>query len=359
MGDCVGNGSAGGDPELGTGGAGGDPELAMGVQVGQDREVAAGGWGGSGEGLGVPWGPRPCPCPGRNLEEKRLLWRLLDVPGAPGQGGEAGARSGGSGQGRSWTPAAQPDPVCVPGRLRAALCQLGAAVWAQQAQPGGSAVQQRGQYPVGRGAGAGQRRVPHVAGQEEVCHWYGCGGAWGRCVPFPTALRGGCRVLCPSTVTSGYPEAVPRGAQGPVPALWGAKAGEGSLPCCLGGALGSPLCSPWPWGPEVPFPGCTESLPHSSGCTGSLFRGAWGPCPAPHGLRLPEVPSQAAQDPFPAPHDPEVYEVPSLPPPRTLGSAQPGEGVVPGCHAAVPLLCAHPGSSSSPFSSAGIYLAGS
>lgn len=29
------------------------------------------------------------PCPGRNLEEKRLLWKLLDVPGAPGQGGEA------------------------------------------------------------------------------------------------------------------------------------------------------------------------------------------------------------------------------------------------------------------------------
>lgn len=38
-------------------------------------------WGSGGVGMSL--------CPRRNLEEKRLLWRLLDVPGAPGQGGEA------------------------------------------------------------------------------------------------------------------------------------------------------------------------------------------------------------------------------------------------------------------------------
>ncbi|XP_066061527.1 F-BAR domain only protein 1 isoform X4 [Chamaea fasciata] len=56
------------------------------------------------------------------------------------------------------------------GRLRAALGQLGAAGGAQQAQPRGRAVQQRGQHLVGGGGGAGGRRVPHVAGQEEVRH---------------------------------------------------------------------------------------------------------------------------------------------------------------------------------------------
>ncbi|NXV65356.1 FCHO1 protein, partial [Molothrus ater] len=63
-----------------------------------------------------------------NLEEKRLLWKLLDIPGAPGQGGEAGpALLGGRGAG-----APRPDPPPTPalsppgcGRLSASWEPLG------------------------------------------------------------------------------------------------------------------------------------------------------------------------------------------------------------------------------------------
>lgn len=84
------------------------------------------------------------PRPRRNLEEKRLLWKLLDVPSAPGQGGEAPSTPAALTLcvwGQGWDPHLCAPPPHLP-RLRAALSQLAAALWAQQAQPGGSTVQQ-------------------------------------------------------------------------------------------------------------------------------------------------------------------------------------------------------------------------
>lgn len=182
-----------------------------------------------------------CPCPGRNLEEKRLLWKLLDVPSAPGQGGEAvplrGHRAGLQGPGSA--PTDPPKPSAVPPRLWPALGQLGAPRRSQQAQPRGGPVQQRGQHAVGRRGGAGERRVPHVAGQEEVCYRYGRGS---RGVPSPLPIPCGPRVLF-------------------------AKEGAGSLLCSSGcqGPLphGAGGPHPVPCGPgvsEVPFLGCIKSL---------------------------------------------------------------------------------------------------
>ncbi|CAM9765473.1 unnamed protein product [Bubo scandiacus] len=73
------------------------------------------------------------------------------------------------------------------GRLRPALGQLGAAQRAQQAQPRGGPVQQRGQHVVGCRGGAGERWVPHVAGQEEVCYRDLPGGVLSHLPPDPAS----------------------------------------------------------------------------------------------------------------------------------------------------------------------------
>ncbi|XP_063657422.1 F-BAR domain only protein 1 isoform X3 [Pan troglodytes] len=60
---------------------------------------------------------------------------------------------------------------CVRGRrFWPPLCQLGAALRAQHTQPRGCTVHQRGDHSVGRGLGTGGQRLPHVAGEEEVCY---------------------------------------------------------------------------------------------------------------------------------------------------------------------------------------------
>lgn len=240
-----------------------------------------------------------CPCPGRNLEEKRLLWKLLDVPSAPGQGGEAvplrGHQAGQQGPGSA--PADPPNPSAVPPRLWPALGQLGAPRRAQQAQPGGRPVQQRGQHAVRRRGGAGERRVPHVAGQEEVCYRYGWGG---------------------------------HGVRGPLPI----PSGPGGLFSKVG--AGSLLCS--------------------VGCRASLLRGAGSPLPVPRGPGVSEVPFLGCMKSLP-----RVHGVPSLPPqpyspltgrcpPAQGGCRQPSLGPARSCgHSAMTVLVLgmHPASSQS------------
>lgn len=114
--------------------------------------------------------PSVAPC--RNLEEKRLLWRLLDVPSTQGQGGERGG--GGRpflSRGQGGGGAAPPSPSSLPAlRLRPPPGQLGALGRPQQAHPGGRPVHQRGQHSLGGRRGAGGQRLPDVAGEEEICH---------------------------------------------------------------------------------------------------------------------------------------------------------------------------------------------
>lgn len=71
---------------------------------------------------------------------------------------------------RAWARPGTPDPRLP--RLRAPLCQLGAAVGAQHPQPRGRTVHERGGHSVGRGRGAGGWWLPHVVGEEEVRHRY-------------------------------------------------------------------------------------------------------------------------------------------------------------------------------------------
>ncbi|XP_041875888.1 F-BAR domain only protein 1-like isoform X2 [Corvus kubaryi] len=99
-----------------------------------------------------------------NLEEKRLLWKLLDVPGAPGQGG-CGRLSA------SWEPLGGPSK---PSPVAAQFSSEGSTLSGVEVELGG-------------------RRVPHVAGQEEVCDRYGPGRGvpsprpWGVRGPLPIA----------------------------------------------------------------------------------------------------------------------------------------------------------------------------
>lgn len=57
-------------------------------------------------------------------------------------------------------------------RLWPPVCQLGAVLRAQHAQPRGRSVHQRRGHSVRRGPGAGGQWLPHVAGKEKVCHRY-------------------------------------------------------------------------------------------------------------------------------------------------------------------------------------------
>ncbi|XP_063214009.1 F-BAR domain only protein 1 isoform X2 [Chroicocephalus ridibundus] len=92
------------------------------------------------------------------------------------------------------------------GRLWPALGQLGAPLRSQQAQPRGSPVQQRGQHAVGRRRGAGERRVPHVAGQEEVCYRDLPGGVLSHLPPDPPSPPGLPPWLCElETLAGGWP----------------------------------------------------------------------------------------------------------------------------------------------------------
>ncbi|NWY21265.1 FCHO1 protein, partial [Aphelocoma coerulescens] len=119
-----------GDPGMGNGNAElgkGNLEPGTGDADGV-RKAERCGWVARGGFWGARGGLRTPRYPGRNLEEKRLLWKLLDVPGAPGQGGEAGpALLGGHGVGVPTDPS-PPNPCAVPpgcGRLSASWEPLG------------------------------------------------------------------------------------------------------------------------------------------------------------------------------------------------------------------------------------------
>uniref|UniRef100_A0A8D0FSC3 FCH and mu domain containing endocytic adaptor 1 n=1 Tax=Strix occidentalis caurina TaxID=311401 RepID=A0A8D0FSC3_STROC len=150
-----------------------------------------------------------------NLEEKRLLWRLLDVPGAPGQGG-CGRLSA------SWEPLSGPSK---PSPVAAQFSSEGSTLSGVEVELASAGY---------RMSLVKKRFATGTAG----------GGVWGG-VPSPRLW--GVTGSSPSPVASGCTGSLPWGAGGPFPKV------DGVPSLLLGVHRGSPPCSPWPWGAWGPL----------------------------------------------------------------------------------------------------------
>lgn len=281
-----------------------------------------------------------CPCPGRNLEEKRLLWRLLDIPGAPGQGGEAvPALLGGYGageQGPGSAPTEQPPPKKKP------LCCC------PQAAAGSRLA---GSPSVGPASPAPW--LPSSAARAARCRasrwsWRAPGTAcrWSRRGLLQVRLEGarGCRVPSPRPWggAGSCPHPLwPQGAQGPFLGVHGLLSfffrvhGFLSLGCMSSLSQGGQGPFPAPWGAWGPFPRVhrvPSLLPMALGCMGSppyhpkLHTPLTGRCPSamPSPGRVRVTQFRASMEPWPLGDDlPHASHVPSIlaAPPHRLSSA--------------------------------------
>uniref|UniRef100_A0A8D0FQK8 FCH and mu domain containing endocytic adaptor 1 n=1 Tax=Strix occidentalis caurina TaxID=311401 RepID=A0A8D0FQK8_STROC len=144
-----------------------------------------------------------------NLEEKRLLWRLLDVPGC----GRLSA---------SWEPLSGPSK---PSPVAAQFSSEGSTLSGVEVELASAGY---------RMSLVKKRFATGTAG----------GGVWGG-VPSPRLW--GVTGSSPSPVASGCTGSLPWGAGGPFPKV------DGVPSLLLGVHRGSPPCSPWPWGAWGPL----------------------------------------------------------------------------------------------------------